>query len=164
MASLHALPCREKVFIQSLQYHGFRRTHRRTNLKYACGYVITATRYEDSGGIDLWVKMPKDDRLLPVQVTQRGTRIYKQYHKFSDVEFDGFVKKSEKRICEKRRRCKKHGIAFVLARDFVGLTTNPCIAWGDIKALRYAIAHLNHWAELGKLIQKKRLLNRPGLP
>ena len=139
------LPQRESVFIQSLMYHGFRMTTTRKNFKFSRGYVIPATQFEDSGGIDFWVKMPRDERLLPVQVTQRGIRIRKRYHLAHGAEFTHFVQKSNARINEKRKRCKRHGIAFVLVRDFLGSETNSQIAWGDIKALRYAIAHLRRW-------------------
>lgn len=139
------LPTREQVFIQSLKYHGFATTRRRRNLKDRLGYIIPATRREDAAGIDLWVKMPKDERLLPIQITQRGVRMHRKYHAPSAVELQKFITQSDARIRTKQRRCFRHGIAFVLVRDFDGKTTNPSIAWGDIKALRYAIAHLKRW-------------------
>lgn len=139
------LPRREAVFIESLLYHGFRKTNQRKNLKYRKGYVIPATRREDAGGIDFWIKMPRDDRLFPVQVTQRGVRIQRRLKKISGHEIREFTARSDDRIRKKRMRCKRHGIAFVLVRDFCGTTSNACIAWGDIKALRYAIAHLQRW-------------------
>lgn len=145
MLHLRKLPYREHVFITSLMYHGFRLTRRRRNLKYKRGYIIPSTRTEDAGGIDVWVKMPKDDRLFPVQITQRGVRIYRKYHKCSDERIEDFIKHSEKRVQAKQRRCRRHGIAFALVRDFEGKSTNPQIAWGDIKALRYAITHLRRW-------------------
>jgi hypothetical protein len=137
------LPDRESVFFLSLRHHGFRFTHRRKNLKYKQGYIIPATRHEDSGGIDAWVKMPKDNCLLAIQITQRGIRMYKKYHERSYPNFIEFVIQSEKRIQIKRHRCYRHKIAFVLVRDFKGIKTNPQIAWGDIKALRYAVKQLN---------------------
>jgi len=139
------LPCREQVFIASLRYHGFRFTQRRSDLKFKRGYVIAATSHEDAGGVDVWVKMPKDDRLLPVQVTQRGVRMYRKYRRPTGEKLETFVVHSERRVRNKQRRCYRHGIAFALVRDFEGKTTNPLIAWGDIKALRYAIAHLKRW-------------------
>jgi len=144
MVNIHKLPCREQVFIGSLKYHGFWVTKKRRNLKFKQGYVIPATRHEDAGGIDVWVKMPKDDRLFPVQVTQRGVKMYRKYHESSWGKLEEFIVRSELRVESKRRRCFVHGIAFALVRDFDGKTTNPQIAWGDIKALRYAISHLNH--------------------
>jgi hypothetical protein len=145
MANRRKLPSREHVFITSLMYHGFRLTQRRRNFKFKRGYIITATSREDAEGIDVWVKMPKDDRLLPVQVTQRGVRMYRKYRRPDGDKLETFIVKSERRVKAKQRRCFKHGIAFVLVRDFEGKTTNPQIAWGDIKALRYAIAHLKRW-------------------
>ena len=139
------LPRRERVFILSLMYHGFRKTRRRMNLKYRSGFVISATKREDATGIDFWIKMPRDERLLPIQVTQRGIRLYRKFHYQSGEKLQEFIQRSEKRIAEKRKRCKKHGIAFVLVRDHIGHQTNPQLAWGDIKALRYGIAHLRRW-------------------
>jgi hypothetical protein len=117
-------------------------TEKRHNLKFKRGYIVPATRREDGDGIDVWVKMPKDDRLLPVQVTQRGVRMYRKYRKPDDEKFAAFLVASEIRVRTKQRRCIRHGIAFALVRDFDGKTTNPQLAWGDIKALRHAIAHL----------------------
>jgi len=145
MTKSRKLPSREYVFITSLMYHGFRLTQRRCNLKFKRGYVIPATSREDSDGIDVWVKMPKDDRLLPVQVTQRGVRMYRKYRRSDSDKLETFIIKSERRVRVKQRRCYRHGIAFALVRDFEGKTTNPQIAWGDIKSLRYAIAHLKRW-------------------
>jgi hypothetical protein len=142
MAKRRKLPSREHVFITSLMYHGFRFTHSRRNLKFKRGFIIPATSREDANGIDVWVKMPKDERIFPVQVTQRGVRMYRKYRRPSGEKLDDFIVRSERRIRAKQRRCYKHGIAFALVRDFEGKTTNPQIAWGDIKALRYAIAHL----------------------
>lgn len=139
------LPDREHVFVLSLKYHGFRRTRKRKDLKFTRGYVIPTTKREDASGIDFFVKMPRDERLFPVQVTQRGVRLFKKYDRPSPDRFEEFVERSELRIRRKRRRCRRHGIAFVLVRDYDGFRTNPRIAWGDIKALRYAIAHLKRW-------------------
>jgi len=120
-------------------------THRRSDLKPTRGYVIPATEKEDSGGVDLWVKMPRDVRLLPVQVTQRGIRLFRKHRKHTSERLEDFMKHSEERIRKKQRRCRTHGIAFVLVRDYDGRTTNKTLAWGDVKALRYAIAHLKRW-------------------
>lgn len=145
MTKRDRLPHREQVFIESLLYHGFRKTHRRRNLKYRLGFIIPATRREDAVGIDFWVKMPRDERLFPVQVTQRGVRLFRRYHNPNTQTLASFIARSQRRIEQKRKRCKKHGIAFVLVRDFAGRHSNPQVAWGDIKALRYAIAHLKRW-------------------
>lgn len=142
MAKRRKLPTREHVFIASLRYHGFRLTQQRRNLKFKRGYIVSATSREDADGIDVWVKMPKDDLLLAVQVTQRGVRMFRKYRRADGEKLETFIIRSERRIREKQRRCFRHGIAFALVRDFEGRTTNPQIAWGDIKALRYAIAHL----------------------
>lgn len=145
MVKRHKLPDREKVFIESMMYHGFRKTHRRKNLKFRLGFIIPATRREDAAGIDFWVKMPRDERLFPVQVTQRGVRMFRKYHSPSKEVLEDFILRSQKRTEQKRKRSKKHGIAFTLVRDYGGTHTNPQLAWGDIKALRYAIAHLKRW-------------------
>jgi hypothetical protein len=137
------LPKREYVFIMSLMYHGFRLTCSRQNLKKSRGYLIPATDKEDHDGIDFWVKMPKDMRIFPVQITQRGIRMYKKHRKPSEAELRTFVKHSDVRICAKRKWCKKSRIGFVLVRDFDGGITNKTIAWGDIKALRYALSRLS---------------------
>lgn len=136
------LPKREYVFLMSLMYHGFRFTHRRRNLKINRGYIIPATKYEDSDGIDFWVKMPRDMSIHPVQVTQRGTKLYKKHkrdHSLSELEIAKFAKISEERVRAKLRWCKKSSIAFVLVRDFDGGVTDRNLAWGDIKALRFAL-------------------------
>jgi hypothetical protein len=96
MNNRRKLPSREHVFITSLMYHGFRLTQRRHNLKFKRGYIIPATRREDAEGIDVWVKMPKDDRLLPVQVTQRGVRMYRKYRRPDGEKLETFITKSEK--------------------------------------------------------------------
>ena len=145
MTDRYKLPSREQVFIESLMYHGFRKTRRRKNLKFKRGFVIPATKREDATGIDFWIKMPKDERLFPVQVTQRGVRMFRKFRRPSGERLDEFIDRSQNRIEQKRKRCKKHGIAFVLVRDYDGQHTNPQLAWGDIKALRYAIAHLKRW-------------------
>jgi hypothetical protein len=142
MTSRRQLPNREQVFIMSLMYHGFHLNYSRRNLKFKKGYMIPATKMEDSGGVDLWIKMPKDDRILPVQITQRGVRMYKMFRQRTGVDLQKFVELSKIRIRDKQQRCFNHGIAFVLVRDFVGNMTNPTLAWGDIKSLKYGIAHL----------------------
>ena len=145
MTSHRRLPQRERVFVLSLVYHGFRITEKRRNFKLRRGYVIPATRKEDSGGVDFWVKMPNDTRMLPVQITQRGVGIYSEFHKPSPEQLQEFIRRSTSRVEKKRRLCRKHGVAFVLVRDYVGLLTSSSVAWGDLKALKYAIAHLRRW-------------------
>ncbi len=142
MSRRHKLPPREQVFVASLLYHGFRLRRGRKNLKRAYGYVIPATDREDSGGIDFWVKMPKDERLFPVQVTQRGVRMYRKFRNPSSQQLEEFIKHSDKRIRAKRKMCYRNGIAFVLVRDYDGKLPHSVITWGDIKALRNAMAHL----------------------
>jgi hypothetical protein len=150
------LPKREYVFIMSLMYHGFRFSYKRRDLKLNRGYLIPATDFEDSDGIDFWVKMPKDMRLFPIQVTQRGISLFKKHYKFPKgsektpevmdryvSELAKFSEESHKRIRAKQRWCRKSGIAFVLVRDFDGGITNPNIAWGDIKALSYAVRFIS---------------------
>lgn len=142
MRKSRKLPAREHVFVLSLQYHGFRVSHTRRNLKLKKAYVIPVTNREDANGIDVWVKMPRDWRLLPVQITQRGVRMFRKYHQATGDKLDEFMIRSERRVRAKQKRCFSQGIAFALVRDFDGICTNPSIAWGDIKALRHAIAHL----------------------
>lgn len=143
------LPTRESVFIASLLWHGYRLTSSRTNLKFRRGYVVPSTMREDAGGIDVWVKVPNSWTLVPVQVTQRGTKIYRLLQNRLPSDFQDSRQRlaelevrSRERIRQKQRRCARQGIAFVLVRDFIGGTTNPTIAWGDLKSLRYGIANL----------------------
>jgi hypothetical protein len=86
--------------------------------------------------------MPKDMRIFPVQITQRGIRQFKKHHKPSAGELRSFVAASEARIRAKRKWCRKSRIGFVLVRDFDGGITNRTLAWGDIKALRFALMRL----------------------
>lgn len=126
----------------SLMYHGFRLTYSRKDLKKRKGYVIPSTRREDASGTDLWIKMPGDARILPVQVTQRGVGHFRKYHKPDQVALLRFVQAADVRVARKRRWCHRYHIAFVLVRDFDGTLTNKTIAWGDVKALRYAVARV----------------------
>ncbi len=137
MASKNRYVLRERVFVMSLMLHGFRRINGRRNLKKRCGYVIPATRHDDHNGIDAWVKMPGDISIIPIQITQRGVRLHKKYHGHGEMQ--SFLQKSEQRIRYKRTQCRTCRIAFVLVRDHDGHTTNRTLAWGDVKALRYAI-------------------------
>ena len=68
------LPMREQVFLEGLRYHGFKLTYTSHNLKFRNGYVIPTTIREDSGGVDFWVKLPRQIELVPVQVTQHSFR------------------------------------------------------------------------------------------
>ncbi len=145
MTVVRKLPQRERVFITSLCYHGFRRTERRKNLKLRHGYVIPSTQREDASGIDCWVKMPNDCRLFPVQVTQRGVRIYRRLQQPTAEQLQAFVSKAEARIAAKRKRCHEQGIAFVLVRDYIEANGNQYVAMGDIRSLRFAIANLKRW-------------------
>jgi len=145
MKQRYRLPLREKVFIESLMYHGFRKCRRRRNLKYKRGYVIPATQAEDSGGIDFWVKMPRDSRLFPVQITQRGVRLYLRLSKPTAQMRAVFEERSLKRVEKKRRICYRNGIAFVLVRDTNEKNTCVRTAQSDVAALRYAIATLKRW-------------------
>lgn len=141
--SKRRLPQRELVFIMSLMYHGFRLTYERKNFKKRKAYVVPATKREDASGVDLWVKMPGDMRLYPLQVTQRGIKMFRKYKKPSAEALDRFVAESNLKIRMKQKWCKKYRIAFVLVRDFDRSLTNTTVAWGDVKALRKAIAYLN---------------------
>lgn len=164
MPKKRKLPTREQVFIMSLMYHGFRPTTRRKNLKRQYGYVIPATDREDASGVDLWVKMPRDERIFPVQVTQRGTKLYRKHHypkvalaiereperaeehlRQFRVNVAAYDQVRTHKIRQKQRMCFEAGIAFVLARDFDGHTTNKNIAWRDVRALRHSIAYLRRW-------------------
>lgn len=139
MAKKRRLPSREAAFITSMMHHGFRRTIHEAKLKYKRGYIILSTQKEDSAGIDFWVKLPKSDDLIPVQITQRGIKMFKRYHKPSKSDLDKFIKNSNKRLRDKKKRCKMNGIIFVLISDFEGRKANHRIAWCDIKAFRYAL-------------------------
>ena len=81
MSELRKLTPREKSFKVSLQRHGFRYKKSKKNLKENKGYVIPSTKREDASGIDFWIKLPKETELIPIQVTQRGTRLYRKFQK-----------------------------------------------------------------------------------
>jgi len=144
MSHHRKLPTRERVFVHSLMYHGYRSVQRRFNLKQNRGYVIPATKHEDSTGTDFWIKPRGWSIMVPVQVTQRGIALYKKWHPPSREKLEDFIKVSDKRIRQKRQRCARHKILFVLVRDYDGKRTNPTLAWGDIKALRYALKRFKH--------------------
>lgn len=68
--------------------------------------------------------------------------MFKKHKQPSSVQLADFILASNKRIREKQRICQKNGIAFVLVRDYSYRQRHTTVAWGDIKALRYAIAQL----------------------
>ena len=142
------LPAREEVFLCSLRYHGFRTTFRRSNLKYRLRYIIPSTEREDSNGIDFWIKMSKSHDLIPIQVTQRGIRLLKKHGKVTEDKLPLFEETSNERLRSKQERCKNDGVAFVLVRDFDGKKTNPTLAWGDVKALLYAVREHSQYNEM----------------
>ena len=89
----------------------------------------------------MWIKMPCVFVIVPIQITQRGVKHHRKHSKTHDT-LAAFIRSSENRIAAKRKWCKENGIAFVLVRDYEGKRSNKTLAWGDIKALRYAIARL----------------------
>lgn len=138
------LPRREQVFVISLMYHGFRLVYRRNRLKKRKGYIIPATLHEDAGGVDFFVKMPGAEHLLPVQITQRGVKHFKEFHHQEGPHLETFTKSAVQRLRNKRRRCARQGIAFVLVRDWRHPLPSRAIAWGDVKALRLAVGILEN--------------------
>lgn len=115
---------------------------RKRFLKNRKGYIIPATKREDAEGVDFWVKLPGETRVIPVQVTQRGVAHFRRHHSPHGPKIGDFMSVSEERLREKRRLCRQNNIAFVLVRDFEGCVPDRSIAWGDVKALRHAIAQL----------------------
>lgn len=134
------LPQREQIFVYSLLRHGYRYTRARHGLKKRKRYVIPATAEEDAAGIDFWVKPKKATRLIPVQITQRGIAHFKRRSCPSVDQLSDFARQSRERISLKRRCCRRARIAFVLVRDHDGGSLPTSVAWGDAKALNYAIA------------------------
>ena len=139
MPHVRKLPVREQVFIESLKWFGFRITKERKKLSFRRGYVIPSTDREDSSGIDMWVKVPNDNLLRPVQITQRGIRIFRLLSIPTPEELINFSQKSNYRIIAKRAICERSGVVFVLVRDYLGAETNFAIARRDFKALYHAI-------------------------
>jgi hypothetical protein len=139
MNHVRKLPVREQVFIESLKWFGFRITNQRKNLNLRRGYVVPSTGREDASGIDLWVKVPNDRTLYPIQITQRGIRIFRLLQNPSQEELITFSAKSNQRIVAKRAICERDGIVFVLVRDYLGFETNFTTARRDFKALFYCI-------------------------
>ena len=100
---------------------------------------MLATYREDAVGVDFWVKMPRDMRILPVQISQRGVRFFRKHKKPSAAALSEFIKNSEERIAKKRRWCKNDGVVFVLVRDYAGKRTTPEVAKSDVRALQQAV-------------------------
>ncbi len=141
MSKQRKLPDREHVFIMSLMYHGFRLTRSRSQLKYSYGYIVPATNWEDAGGIDAWVKMPRSHNLLPIQVTQRGDRLFRKHGLGrSEERRADFRKRTVARLRAKRTFCQSAGIVFVLVADFDGRVIDSVLASSDVRALRLAMA------------------------
>lgn len=103
---------------------------------------MLATYREDAVGVDFWVKMPRDMRLLPVQISQRGVRFFRKHKKPSVTALREFIKSSEERIAKKKRWCKRDGVVFVLVRDCGGRRTTPDVAKSDVRALRHAVVRM----------------------
>jgi hypothetical protein len=145
----HRMPLREKAFIASLRYHGFRITTRKHNLKRAYGYVIPATDKEDMYGTDLWVKMPKDQQLIGVQLTQRGVRIYRKFYNPNQDQLQAFISRTEERLRLKKTLCQIRGIVFILIKDHLHENSHELLAHSDVKALRKAVTKLNRSPNFG---------------
>jgi hypothetical protein len=139
MSRVRKLPLREQVFIESLKWFGFRTTNQRKNLQLRRGYVVPSTNREDGTGIDFWVKVPNNPKLYPVQITQRGIRIFRLLGNPTPEELENFCEKSHQRIEAKRAICESNGVVFVLVRDYLGADTNFATARRDFKALYYCI-------------------------
>jgi hypothetical protein len=138
--SLDDKPTRERVFAQSLRYHGYNITRRKRSLKYGQNYIIPSSQFEDSGGVDFWIKPAGRRTLVPIQITQFGVNLHKEHYveseklKAKEVAFH-----AKKRVNLKKQICNLANIVFILVRDFDGSRTNPEIAKMDIKALRFAL-------------------------
>ena len=142
MQTTRNLPARERVFILSLVRHGFRVAKNRNEkkLKRRYGYITPSTKREDAEGIDFWVKLPNHSTFIPIQVTQRGTSLYKKYRRGEKIDLANAVTRSEDRLRTKREICRENGTAFVLVRDYDGERMDTNIAWGDRKALYNGVA------------------------
>lgn len=121
-------------------YHGYRFVRRRHNLKKKKGYVIPATSREDSGGVDFWVKVPGYMVTIPVQITQRGVRLFRKHNRPTPTKLKEFIAISDRKVRGKRMLCMRHKVLFVLVRDYDGDKTNPILAKSDVRALRWAVA------------------------
>lgn len=138
MAYDRRLPTRELAFLRSLKRHGFKVRSSTKDLKKKYGYVIPANAHDEAGGIDFWVKLPKQNDLIPVQVTQRGTYLFKKYRK-ECAQLEAFEVRAMQRLKLKRTWCKAASIAFVLIRDYDSEKLSTVVAWGDKKALMHGI-------------------------
>lgn len=140
MGDHRKLPLREQVFIRSLTWHGFRVAKRGKRLKKNRHYVIPSTKAEDASAIDFWVKLAGEERLIPVQITQRGVAIFRARNQPSPQQLAEFSRISEERLRRRRRICAVSGIVFVLVRDYTGQRPSRSVAWGDKKALVHGLA------------------------
>lgn len=134
---------REKVFVASLRYHGFRvLKHREAHkgVKWRKGYVVPSALEEDARGIDFWIKMPRTDTFVPVQITQRGVRLHRAYGHRAAHRLQHAICTAELRLAKKRSACRESGIVFLVVRDALGYHTTPALARSDIAALRRAIS------------------------
>jgi len=132
------LPVREKVFIQSLKRHGYKKAPWSGKIKKHYGYFRISTLKEDSLGIDIWIKMPRMEKWFQVQVTQRGERHHVVYKNGRPRAY------CDERIERKRRQCRENGVLFLIIRDVVHRSSTPKIAHSDVTLLRKAVAHIPH--------------------
>ena len=149
MKRRHRIPMREIVFIESLRRHGFRLTKDFSRIKRRYGYVVPASDREDASGVDFFVKMPREDEIYEVQVTQRGdhlSHIFCRYESTVDADEtelqrvrDSLSVAGELHLENKREICYRHNIALVMVQDYPGERSNPTLAWRDVKALRYGV-------------------------
>lgn len=139
MGDHRKLPLREQVFVMSLTLHGYRLVPRHHHLKKRKRYIIPASSYDDAGGVDFWIKLRGSTSLIPIQVTQRGTALFRRHHPASENQIAEFTEASRRRLGEKLRSCRRSGVAFVLIRDHDGKRTSRSLAWGDVKALNHGL-------------------------
>lgn len=140
---MRRLSDREGAFVLSLKRHGFRfikNIHGNKNLKRKKGYIAPSTAREDASGIDFWVKLPFDDSIFPIQVTQRGTKLMRMFAR-EELSLMGLDVMAQKRISNKKKRAHESGIVFVLLRDCPHATPQVQTMWGDRKALFYGARH-----------------------
>ena len=143
MRDFRILPKREQLFVLSLMYHGYRFTKKRAGLKKKKGYISPSTKREDASGVDFWIKEPRSTCMRPIQVTQRGVAIFRERNKrHTETQLQEFVARSEQRLRQKRVTCRKNHVAFVLVRDRSHGSISTSLAWGDVKALRFALERL----------------------
>lgn len=109
-------------------------------LKKRKRYVIPASARDDARGVDFWIKMRGTTTLVPVQVTQRGTALFRKHHQHTGLMESEIEAQGARRLRWKRMICSLNSISLVLIRDFDGARPSQAIAWGDVKALRYSLA------------------------